>query len=655
MKNKLISSLILLSLLLILSAVAESDNIYLKESLTLQLNIEGEFDLIEESSNANVKEVSTELKLFPQDSFRQTLLETDTTGEVKEDLVYFYWDNPEIESKQYYFNSVVKTKNERLEIKNRLKFPIEDDLKEYFNYLQPTETIDSNTPEIIQKASELVEGEDDLFKAVFNLANWVEENVEYDLTTLTAETSQKASWVLKNKQGVCDEMTSLFVAMCRSVGIPARFVSGISYTTSELFDENWQPHGWAEVYFPDKGWVEFDITFGEYGYIDVTHIKLREAEDPAIPSSEFSWLANNVQLQPGKLDFAVKLLEEGNTETEMIQIEQEILSPAVNIGSYNLIKGILKNNANYYAATTLRLAIPEEVEILGRNKRTVLLNPKEVRETYWLVKISDDLNQKYWYSFPSVIYNEKNVSAKDSFQSIYGQTHYSKKEIEQLMIEDEDKTYSRKISFDCDYETEIKLGEEAEVQCEIKNVGNTNLESINYCIGSVCEMINLPINQEHSLEINVKGEDPGWQKIVVSAENDYIEKRSSVEYAILDNPSIELKINFPETIEYGQELIITVNINKTSFNPPREVIALISLPGREQKWEIEQINTEENIKSTLLAEGISFNNKIDVTITWKDQNGKLYSEKQELKIKGSANGLLDNTKLLVNGLINWFL
>jgi hypothetical protein len=646
--------LVILSLL-VLTTIAESNNIYLKESLTLQLNIEGDFNLIKEESNSNVKEVSTELLLFPQDSFRQTLLETDTTGEVKEDLVYFYWDNPKIESKEYHFNSIVKTKNERVEIKSKLNFPIEDDLKDYSEFLQPTETIDSDTPEIIQKASELVEGEDDLFKAVFNLANWVEENVEYDLTTLTAETSQKASWVLKNKQGVCDEMTSLFIAMARSVGIPARFISGISYTTSELFDENWQPHGWAEVYFPNKGWVEFDITFGEYGYIDVTHIKLRETNDPAIPSSEFSWLANNVQLQPGKLDFKVKLLEEGNTELELIQIEQEILSPAVEIGSYNLIKGILKNNADYYAATTLRLAIPEEVEILGRNKKTILLNPKEVRETYWLVKVSEDLNPKYWYSFPSVIYNEKNVSAKDSFQSIYGQTDYSKKEIEELMIQDEDKTYSRKISFNCDYEKEINLGEEAKIQCKVKNIGNTNLESINYCIDSVCEIINLPINQESSLELKTKEEEAGWQKIVISAENDFIEKRSSIEYAVMDEPNLDVSIEYPDRIAYDQELIIDVNINKTSFNPPREVIILISLPGREQKWEIEQINTEESIQSILLAEGISFNNKIEVSITWKDQNDKLYSEKQELEIKGSAEGLLDNTKLLINGFINWFL
>jgi hypothetical protein len=646
--------LVILSLL-VLSTIAESDNIYLKDSLILQLNIEGEFDLVEESSSSSIEEVSTELLLFPKDSFRQTLLETDTTGEIKEDLVYFYWESPQIETTSYYFNSIVKTENERSEIKEKIDFPITENIADYFDYLQPTKTIDSDNLEIIAKASELVEGEDDLFKAVFNLANWVEENVEYDLTTLTAETSQKASWVLENREGVCDEMTSLFVAMCRSVGIPARFVSGISYTTSELFEEDWQPHGWAEVYFPEKGWVEFDITFGEYGYVDVTHIKLRDSEDPAEPSSEFSWLSNKVQLLPGKLDFSISVLEEGAVEEDQVQLEQEILSSAVNFGSYNLIKGILKNNADYYAATTLRLAVPPEVNIEGRNRRTILLNPKEVRETYWIVKVSDNLNEGYWYTFPAIIYNEKNVSVQDEFQAIYDQTEYSEKEIRELTIQDEEKSYSRKVSFDCDYQKELKLEEESTVVCKVKNIGNTNLENVNYCVDSVCEVISLPINQQSSSELKIKGEEAGWKKIIVGAENSFIEKKSSLEYVVLDDPSIGLNISAPELVEYGQEFIISVGINKTSFNPPREVVVLITLPGREQHWEIEQITKEEVAESKLLAQGIGFNNKIDVVVTWKDQEGKLYSEKRELNIKGSANGVLDNAKLLFNGLINLFI
>ena len=84
--------------------------------------------------------------------------------------------------------------------------------------------------------------------------------------------------------------------MARSLGIPARFSSGISYSTSDLFPEPWQPHGWAEVYFPGVGWVSFDITFGEYGYIDVTHIKLRDGFDPTEPATKFEWLAEDVKL-----------------------------------------------------------------------------------------------------------------------------------------------------------------------------------------------------------------------------------------------------------------------------------------------------------------------------------------------------------------------
>ena len=91
-------------------------------------------------------------------------------------------------------------------------------------YLEAGEVIDSENAGIGRQASKIAEGEDDLYGVVYNLATWVEENVDYDLSTLTAESSQKASWVLENRRGVCDEMTSLFIAMCRSLGIPAKFV-----------------------------------------------------------------------------------------------------------------------------------------------------------------------------------------------------------------------------------------------------------------------------------------------------------------------------------------------------------------------------------------------------------------------------------------------
>jgi transglutaminase-like putative cysteine protease len=67
------------------------------------------------------------------------------------------------------------------------------------------------------------------------------------------------------KKGYCDYFATTMVVMARAAGIPARFVSGYSpgaydapnaqYVVREL-----NAHSWAEVYFTDIGWVEFEPT-----------------------------------------------------------------------------------------------------------------------------------------------------------------------------------------------------------------------------------------------------------------------------------------------------------------------------------------------------------------------------------------------------------
>ncbi|MBT6774860.1 transglutaminase domain-containing protein [Candidatus Woesearchaeota archaeon] len=634
-------------------ALAEENNLYLYDSLELYLNVNGEFDLKKEGNSPSLKDVTAQLLLFPQESYRQKLLNIDTEGQTKEDQVNFVWNDQKIEEKEFGYSATIKTNNQRTEVKTKIPFPLKG-IDDYKEYLLPTITIDSDNQKIIQKATELVEGEDDAFKVAFKLASWVEENVVYDLTTLNAETSQKASWVLDNKNGVCDEMTSLFIAMSRAVGIPARFVSGISYTTSELFNENWQPHGWAEVYFPEIGWVDFDITFGEYGYIDVTHIKLRDGFDPAEAATKYEWLANDVSLEAKELGFAVNLKKQGNHEKEMILLEQEILAKEVDFGSYNLIKGIMKNSANYYAATTLQLAVPKELEVLGRNKRTILLSPNEVRETFWIIKVTDDLNQNSWYQFPTLIYSEKNVTIRDSFKAQVGNNFYSKDEIEELTVKDEEKTYSRKISFTCNYPKELKLNQEAEVKCNLKNSGNTNLNNVNFCLDKICEIINLPINQEKSTNLTIKGEIVGWNKIIISAENDEIEKKSSLEYVVLDEPAMEIKTTLPEKITYGENFQIIINLEKSSFSIPKEIIVTVKGLGTENKWEISELKEKEELILDFTGGRTNNKNKFKIITSWKDKNGESYSHQQEVMIIGEADNFADKIKMFLNNIASWF-
>lgn len=66
--------------------------------------------------------------------------------------------------------------------------------------------------------------------------------------------------ILRLKKGVCQDFSTLLVAAARSMGLPARYVSGYIYEGPKSRRSGPAPagHGWAEVYFPEIGWRGFD-------------------------------------------------------------------------------------------------------------------------------------------------------------------------------------------------------------------------------------------------------------------------------------------------------------------------------------------------------------------------------------------------------------
>ena len=65
---------------------------------------------------------------------------------------------------------------------------------------------------------------------------------------------------LRRQQGSCRDLTELFNAVCRSVGLAARFVSG--YHEQEDLEGRRFLHAWSEVYLPGAGWRGYDPTAG---------------------------------------------------------------------------------------------------------------------------------------------------------------------------------------------------------------------------------------------------------------------------------------------------------------------------------------------------------------------------------------------------------
>jgi transglutaminase-like putative cysteine protease len=66
--------------------------------------------------------------------------------------------------------------------------------------------------------------------------------------------------VLTHRKGVCQDFTHLFIGMARSLGIPARYVSGLVHPIDGKLRGALQTHAWCELFFPSQGWVALDPT-----------------------------------------------------------------------------------------------------------------------------------------------------------------------------------------------------------------------------------------------------------------------------------------------------------------------------------------------------------------------------------------------------------
>ncbi len=81
-------------------------------------------------------------------------------------------------------------------------------------------------------------------------------------------------------QGVCQDHTHIMLAVARTIGLPARYVSGYLMMNDRVDQD--ASHAWTEVHVPDLGWVGFDVSNGVSP--DERYVRLavgRDARDAA--------------------------------------------------------------------------------------------------------------------------------------------------------------------------------------------------------------------------------------------------------------------------------------------------------------------------------------------------------------------------------------
>lgn len=135
-------------------------------------------------------------------------------------------------------------------------------------YLRAEPFIESDAPEIRAAAEQMVQGVTGTRARAERLTREVNAYVEKRPTV----SLPSALEVLRTRVGDCNEHTVLFVAMARSLRIPARINVGVAYVRGAFYY-----HAWPEVYI-DEGnerglWLPVDPTFNQFP-ADATHVRL---------------------------------------------------------------------------------------------------------------------------------------------------------------------------------------------------------------------------------------------------------------------------------------------------------------------------------------------------------------------------------------------
>ena len=655
--RKLILFCILIAFNLSLLADAQDDWFINSQNLIIGVNLSSGADIKPKAADYNVDYIKVNLSHYPYESFNQEVIAFDLSPEAKKEnnALLFEWQNPK-EKISFGYKAKIRTSNNIIKITKKVPFPIVDLPDELKQFTQPQEIIDSNNGDIIELASKLVEGEDDLYVVVDKLAEWTKNNINYNLSTLTADVSQKASWVLANKQGVCDELTSLFIAMLRSMGIPAKFVSGVAYTNSELFPENWGSHGWAEVYFPGYGWVPYDVTYGQFGYIDPTHIKLKESIDSAEPSVQYKWLSRKVDLETKELDIKADVEEKIGRAEQPISLGVDVLKENIGFGSYNLIEASLENLEDYYVSSEIYISKPKEISLEENFVKSILLKPKEKKSVFWIVKLPSNLERNYIYTFPISITTLRNFTKSIEFRSAKNDIVLSLGEVNNILKqnqEEEQKIYSREVDIDCSVDkNEFYSYEIALVQCNVKNIGNAFLKNLDFCLVNECKKFDLGIAQEKSFNFSVENIKEAKQQLVLSLKSLDVSKAAYIDVDVLDAPKIKINdIEAPSEVSYDSKFKISFLLNKESRSNPENAGITLSNGDFKKTWIVKELAEDREFIINLLGKDLKKGtNEFDINVKYEDKNGKNYEADGKFAVELTNVTLTQNILLAFNSI-----
>jgi transglutaminase-like putative cysteine protease len=218
-----------------------------------------------------VKENISQIRIFPIEDQRQQLISNQLQISFNPEME-FYFD--------YYGNMVGEFSwllpHHELTVDSRVVVQTPDNLHEpkgsevYIKDVLPhverdVKLIWLSEPERIERQQTIIDllFETDISaKPIEEIAkacnSYVFNQFQYQKGITTVETT--IDEILEHKSGVCQDFAHVLLQMLRTLGIPARYVSGYICPNKSGMRGEGATHAWVEYFHPEAGWVGLDPT-----------------------------------------------------------------------------------------------------------------------------------------------------------------------------------------------------------------------------------------------------------------------------------------------------------------------------------------------------------------------------------------------------------
>lgn len=191
------------------------------------------------------------IKMVPQSSAHQTVHNWDISVPGVHDVQRDIFDNIWMTSSQRfnYLNLTIMAQgiielSPQSGVNHALHLPVE-------LFLQHTSATQCSV-EMLDFAMSIISNK--TLNSLRVLSERILSHVSYLPESTTVQTTAEHGFELKN--GVCQDHAHIMVAMCRALGLPARYISGYLYDNNS---PHLASHAWAEVYLDEK-WHCFDVS-----------------------------------------------------------------------------------------------------------------------------------------------------------------------------------------------------------------------------------------------------------------------------------------------------------------------------------------------------------------------------------------------------------